>query len=437
VNEGLIRYFGRENEWFAKLLLLIHELKVKRHFPITDILIREDEYIYFASIKAFQPLPYLDTDGKPFKPTREDLLRVLVTLGKEFEVLELKYDYEGIKERLNRKESVDFSFAIKGLGIYRCNVSFSENLFSPDGRSLGMSIRILDLQVPDIEAVFYPPSYRKLIAEGEKRPISLIEEYKNAFYGLVGKQAIRKPELRNGEWQETIIEKKVVRTGGLILHVGPTSSGKTTAIASEIAYLAREATGVIITYENPIEYRFVGFPAPIRQYELGTHLKEDPRVILRHLLRVNPSVVLYGEARTPEEIRMVIEVANRGHLIFSTIHANNVKEALGILLSVCQDEPYLLANGLIMIVAHRLILNEQGEIVPIIEVWSPDKVDRASLAKGDLKEIYRRFYQERVKTEGARWTFKQYLEELLRVGIIDKNLKNHLLTNAPLVFDPA
>jgi len=429
--EELFRYFGHENRWFARLLEILHELKVKRHYPITDVLIREDEYVYFSTVKAFQPLPYLE-EGRTFKPTREDLMRVLETLGRDFEVLELKYGLRKLEER----ESIDFSFAIKGLGIYRCNVSFSENLFSPDGRSLGISVRILDFEVPHLSEVFYPPSYRKLLAEGKKPPIRFVEEYKAFFQRLIGKQVIKKPNLENGEWKESVIEKKVVRTGGLILHVGPTGSGKTTTIASEIGFLARETTGVIVTYENPIEYRYVGFPAPVRQYELGTHLREDPKVILRHLLRVNPSVVLYGEARTLEEVKMVLDVANRGHLIFSTIHANNVKEALGVLTSACLNELHLLANGLIMIVAHRLILNGRGEIVPIIEVWSPDKVDRTSLLRGDLKEVYRRFYQEKVKREGIGWTFKDYLDELAKVGIIDYGLKEELVRNAPLVYEP-
>jgi len=291
--------------------------------------------------------------------------------------------------------------------------------------------------VPDFDRVFYPPSFRKLLLEGQRRPIPFVEEYKRTFQKLVGTQKIKRVEVLSEGIKETVLERKVVRTGGLILHVGPTGSGKTTTIASEIGYLAKETTGTIITYENPIEYRYVGFPAPIRQYEIGYHLKDDPAVIVKHLLRVNPSVVLYGEARTLQEMRVVLDVANRGHLVFSTIHANNVKEALGVLLSACGDETHLLANGLIMIVAHRLVLNRQGEIVPLFEVFSPDKVDRTALMEGELRKIYTRFYQEEAKSEeSVRWTFKKYLEALTTAGIIDPEIKRELLDNAPLVFNP-
>lgn len=422
--EELSKKFGGE-EWFSELLLFLHEVKVRRNVPVTDILIREGEFIYFSTIKAFQPLPNFSS-FKNFKPKRENIVNALQSLGRDVE-LSLKIKLLDPVRTLLDESAIDFSFAVKGLGIYRCNASFSENLLSPDGVGLGLSVRVLDFEIPDFDFVFYPPSYREMLREGIARPLPLVEDYKRRFRKLVGEQVIKRPEVVDGEVREALVEKKVVKTGGLVLHVGPTGSGKTTTIASEIGFLARETTGTIITYEKPIEYRYFGFSAPVRQYELGYHIKDDPEVVVKHLLRVNPSVVLYGEARTLSEMRTLLDVANRGHLVFSTLHANNVKEALGVLLSACSEEPYLLANSLISVIAHKLILNKRGEIVPLFEVFIPDKVDRTLLAKGELKDVYRRFYQENVKDGG--WTFKEYLEMLVQAGILDVETKMELMNS--------
>jgi len=439
--ENLIRYFKEENEWFVELLLTLHELKINRNMPITDILIREGEMIHFSTIKSFQPMKAISAKIREFKPTKEHIINVLKALekgyGTEITTAEQRNKLSDPMATLAKESIIDFSFAIKGLGIYRCNVSIAEEMFAESGIGIGISMRVLDFDVPDFDKVFYPASYRELIQQEKISRINLVEGYKGFIKSLVASQQVKRPKiLPNGAIEEDIIETKTVRTGGLILHVGATGSGKTTAIASEIGFLAKETTGTIITYENPIEYRYIGFKAPVRQYELGYHLKNDSEVVVKHLLRTNPSVVLYGEARTLSEMRTILDIANRGHLIFSTIHANNVKEALGMLLASVKDEPFLLANGLIAIVAHKLILSRKGEIVPLFEVFIPDRVDRTKISEMDLKDVYRRFYQEKTSQIKERFTFKDYIDTLVRERIIDNDMKFELFATAPLVFNP-
>lgn len=411
IRASLIDELGEENAWFIDLLLAVSDWNAKG-IPVTDLVIRENNLMFYSSVKAFLPIVKYGFNGNEYnllKPTRE----MLKNLVRNFVDSE-EYVNSTLSALSGEYTSIDTALAVLGLGIYRFNISYSEDLFNDGGYSMSLSVRVLDFTIPSFEKLSYPEKYQSFI-----------------------KRLVAKSKMKdiNGN----IVDASTVRTGGLILHVGATGSGKTTSIAAEIGYLAKETAGKIITYENPIEYRFIGTKAQVQQLELGMHIKPDDKEditdkILKHLLRNNPSIALYGEARTRKEMKAVLDIASRGHLIFSTIHANNVKEALSTLLSVAEDEPYLLANGLLAIVAHKLILNEKGQIVPVYEFYVPDKVDKTSIAEKDLQSVYRRFYTEKANPYG--FTFKDHLSELANNGIITEEIKRSTIATAPLVFDP-
>lgn len=369
---NFIKELGGECKWFAELLYSIKSDWIDKGCQITEILIRENMPVYVAVVKSY--FPYQPTDGNRYVPSGNDLKAILLKFTKRTPAQ--------LPGRI-----ADFSFSVMGLGIFRCN--YSEGM-----SGISYSIRYLTHTLPLIDNIGYPDFYTRYV--------------KN----LVSQSTILTP---GGT-------KKIstLSTGGMILHVGATGSGKTTSIAAELAYYAETITGAIVTYEDPIEYRYVATKAPVRQYEIGQDIVKSSgepvsENIQRHILRSNPSVVMIGEARDNQAIKAAIDVAARGHLVFLTIHASNVKEALTTLMAVTKEEPYLLANTLKAIVAHKLVTGESGKIVPLMEIMIPEATIRENIVKQSIKEIENQFYREKTVKEGQQ-TFLKSLQRSVVEG---------------------
>jgi type IV pilus assembly protein PilB len=144
---------------------------------------------------------------------------------------------------------------------------------------------------------------------------------------------------------EKILEKKV----GLILAAGPTSSGKTTTLFALLKKLAKPEVKVI-TVEDPIEYRLPG----IIQTQIDEEKGYTFAKALRSLLRQNPNIFLIGEIRDKETAKLVWEASATGHLVLSTIHAN---DALGVLsrLKTLEIPIEELTSAINIIIAQRLV----------------------------------------------------------------------------------
>ena len=136
---------------------------------------------------------------------------------------------------------------------------------------------------------------------------------------------------------------------GMLLVTGPTGSGKTTTL---YAAIAETATGrdKIITIEDPVEYELPGvLQIPVNERK-GLTFARGLRSILRH----DPDRVMVGEIRDPETAQIAIQAALTGHLVFTTVHANNVFDVLGRFTHM-QVDPYGFAAALNGIVAQRLV----------------------------------------------------------------------------------
>ncbi|WP_165145375.1 ATPase, T2SS/T4P/T4SS family [Marinitoga sp. 38H-ov] len=114
------------------------------------------------------------------------------------------------------------------------------------------------------------------------------------------------------------VEKILNMNHGLILFSGPTGSGKTTALAYLLINILKKEPKKIITIENPIEYKI----PKIEQIEINNDSKKTS--IIKNILRHDPDIIMTGEIRTKEIADITIESAMTGHLVLSTIHANNV-----------------------------------------------------------------------------------------------------------------
>src|SRR5579872_497535 len=145
----------------------------------------------------------------------------------------------------------------------------------------------------------------------------------------------------------SVYKPLVTSPNGLILHVGPTGSGKTTSLYAVVQTLNSPEVN-IQTVEDPVEYSVPGITQTQVNHELGL---DFPRV-LRALLRQDPNVILVGEIRDAETAEIAVEAALTGHLVLSTLHTN---DAVGTVVRLVDMgiAPYCIAYALRAVVAQR------------------------------------------------------------------------------------
>lgn len=136
---------------------------------------------------------------------------------------------------------------------------------------------------------------------------------------------------------------------GMVLVTGPTGSGKTTTLYAALSEI-KSAEDKIVTIEDPVEYQLRGITQiPINEKK-GLTFARGLRSILRH----DPDKIMVGEIRDPETAQIAIQSALTGHLVFTTVHANNVIDVLGRFLNM-GVEPYQFVSALNCVLAQRLV----------------------------------------------------------------------------------
>jgi len=136
---------------------------------------------------------------------------------------------------------------------------------------------------------------------------------------------------------------------GMVLVTGPTGSGKTTTLYAALTEI-RSIEDKIITIEDPVEYQVDGITQiPVNEKKGLTFVRG-----LRSILRHDPDKIMVGEIRDPETAQIAIQAALTGHLVFTTVHANNVFDVIGR-FSHMQVDPYSFVSALNCILAQRLV----------------------------------------------------------------------------------
>jgi type IV pilus assembly protein PilB len=136
---------------------------------------------------------------------------------------------------------------------------------------------------------------------------------------------------------------------GMILIAGPTGSGKTTTVYSMLLRKRKEPVN-IMSIEDPIEYMLRG----VSQVQRNTFVGLDFPNAVRSFLRQDPDIIVVGETRDPETAKAALEAGLTGHLVISTVHANNVFSTAYRLREMGM-EPFVIANSLIGIISQRLV----------------------------------------------------------------------------------
>src|SRR6186713_2809474 len=184
------------------------------------------------------------------------------------------------KKRFEETKELDFSFGIRGLARFRCN------MFNQKG-AVGAVYR----QIPEKIRAFEDLGLPQVMAKLAERP------------------------------------------RGLVLVTGPTGSGKSTTLAAMIDKINKERKGHIITVEDPIEFIHRHQSCIVNQREVGTDTKSFQSA-LKYALREDPDIILVGELRDLDTIGAALTIAETGHLALATLHTNSAAEAINRIIDV-------------------------------------------------------------------------------------------------------
>ena len=214
----------------------------------------------------------------------------------------------------------------------------------------------------------------------------------------------------------------VLEKRGLILMVGATGAGKSTTLAAMLEQRNQQLAGHILTIEDPIEFLFHNKKSVVNQREVGRDT-QSLQVGLKNALRQAPDCILIGEIRDRETMTAAISYALSGHLVLSTLHANNSYHALGRILSFYTPEarPALLSDlssGLKSIVSQRLVRATAGGRIPAVEVMINSKLVSELIEQGDFGGV--KEAMEKSLAEGSQ-TFEQDLARLITEGRITRD----------------
>ncbi len=218
-----------------------------------------------------------------------------------------------------------------------------------------------------------------------------------------------------------ILSNLILEKRGLILMVGATGTGKSTTLASMLEQRNQQLAGHILTIEDPIEFLFSNKKSVVNQREVGRDT-QSLQVGLKNALRQAPDCILIGEIRDRETMTAAISYALSGHLVLSTLHANNSYHALGRILSFYTPEarPALLSDlaaGLKAIVSQRLLRATAGGRLPAVEVMLNSKLVSEMVEKGDFSGV--KEAMEKSLAEGSQ-TFEADLARLITQGLITR-----------------
>ncbi len=270
-------------------------------------------------------------------------------------------------EEFDRTKECNFAISETGVGRFRVSVFIQRNF-------AGMVLRRIETTIPTIEELKLPPIVKNL---------SMVKR-------------------------------------GLIIFVGATGTGKSSSMAAMISYRNQNSTGHIITVEDPIEFIHQHGGCIVTQREIGIDT-DSYEVALKNTLRQAPDVILIGEIRTRETMEHAIAFSETGHLVISTLHANNANQALDRIINFFPEDRRSqlfmdLSLNLKSLLAQQLIPTPDGKgrrVVMEVLINTPLVADL--IRKGEvhkIKEVMKKSTQHGMKI------FDQDLYDLYMAGHI-------------------
>jgi twitching motility protein PilT len=264
---------------------------------------------------------------------------------------------------------LDFSYAVPGLARFRINC------FHHD-RGVGGAFRTIPVAVWTLEDIGAPPTFKDII--------------------------------------------NVPR--GLVLVTGPTGSGKTTTLAAMIDHINSTVAGHILTIEDPIEFVHISRKCLINQREVhrDTHGFNQA---LRSALREDPDIILVGEMRDIETIRLALTAAETGHLVFATLHTSSAAKTIDRIIDVFPAGEKsmvrsMLSESLRAVIAQTLLKRVGGGRVAAHEIMMATPAIRNLIREDKVAQMYSAI---QTGQNVGMHTLDQYLEGLVSRGIVTRH----------------
>jgi twitching motility protein PilT len=262
---------------------------------------------------------------------------------------------------------VDASFRLSGVGRFRIN------LHRERGRGAA-AIRLLPTRVPRLATLGLPPSI-ELLAQLPR---------------------------------------------GLVLIGGPTGSGKTTTLAALVDDVNRRAARHIVTIEDPIEYEHQHQGSVIEQVEIGVDAPDFPTA-LRAAVRQAPDVIVVGEMRDPETMRIALAAAETGHLVLSTLHTTDVASTVSRIADSFPSERQNtirqeLSMALAAVMTQTLLPKIGGGLVPAAELLLVSYGARQHVRRNALQHLHQEIT---ITRRNGSFTFEESLARLVKEGLVD------------------
>lgn len=299
-----------------------------------------------------------------------DVRRINLPPLEHKELHDMIYDIMNDFQRKEYEENyeLDFSFEIPGLARFRVN-AFNQN------RGCGGVFRTIPTEILTMEDLNCPAIFKDIIS--------------------------------------------VPR--GLILVTGPTGSGKSTTLAAMVDYLNKKEHGHILTIEDPIEFVHTSNKCLINQREVHRDTKSFENA-LRSALREDPDIILVGELRDLETIRLALTAAETGHLVFGTLHTTSAAKTIDRIIDVfpAGEKPMvrsMLSESLRAVVAQTLIKRVGGGRVAAHEIMIGVPAIRNLIREDKVAQMY-----SSIQTGQAigMQTLDQCLIEMVNRGLISK-----------------
>jgi twitching motility protein PilT len=282
----------------------------------------------------------------------------------------LVYDIMNDKQRKDYEEflETDFSFEIPGLARFRVN-AFNHN------RGAGAVFRTIPSEILSLEDLGTPPIF-KTIADTPR---------------------------------------------GLVLVTGPTGSGKSTTLAAMMDYINNKAYAHILTIEDPIEFVHESKKCLINQREVHRDTLGFNEA-LRSALREDPDIILVGEMRDLETIRLALTAAETGHLVFGTLHTSSAAKTIDRVIDVFPAAEKtmvrsMLSESLRAVVAQTLMKKIGGGRIAAWEIMIGTPAIRNLIREDKVAQMYSSI---QTGTAVGMITMDQYLLDLLSRGLISK-----------------
>jgi type IV pilus assembly protein PilB len=308
------------------------------------------------------------------------------------DAVHVKYRIDGVLQAAMRPIAKQFHSPIISRIKVMAELDIAEKRVPQDGRfKLRMSGKTIDFRVSIMPSVHGEDAVIRILDKE-----SLSEQFTELRLDILGF-----PELELKRFRKYIAEPY-----GMVLVTGPTGSGKTTTLYAALSEI-KSSEDKIVTIEDPVEYQLYGITQiPINEKK-GLTFARGLRSILRH----DPDKIMVGEIRDNETAQIAINSALTGHLVFTTVHANNVLDVLGRFLNM-GVEAYQFVSALNCVLAQRLVR------VICTHCKRPARVSRALLEESGLDpalEHSRRFYEGVgcIECNGTGYKGRQAICELL------------------------